>query len=159
METTRTLFSKPQPSDYDDLLELYTNDRVREYLGGALTKDECGTTCTKLFSTNPESWYWIVRQKESGGLVGLISIGKHHDQIHFEISYELHPDFWGMGYGTEVVTKGIEYAFAELDINELYAETQERNTKSVQLLEKLGMRIVAEVERFGEQQIIFSIKR
>jgi ribosomal-protein-alanine N-acetyltransferase len=159
VETTRTLFSKPQPSDYGDLLELYTNDRVREYLGGALTKDEFDATCTKLFSTNPESWYWVVRQKESDNLVGLISIGKHHDKIHFEISYELHPDFWGMGYGTEIVTKGIEYAFAELEINELYAETQKRNMRSIQLLEKLGMAVVTEVERFGEQQIIFSIKK
>lgn len=158
MKTARTIFSEPNSIDYEDLLNLYTNESVREYLGGAVTKAEFDEKFEDFFSVQLPECYWIVREKGTNNFIGLISISKHHDEKHFEISYELHPDFWGKGYGTEIVQKGLDYAFDELKLKELYAETQKKNHKSVKLLEKIGFTLINEVERFGEKQVIYRIR-
>ncbi|MFH1298970.1 MAG: GNAT family N-acetyltransferase [Patescibacteria group bacterium] len=159
METERTIFSKPNSTDYDELFGLYSNEAVRKYLGGTITKAEFDEKFNDFFCAQLPECYWIIKQKGTNSFIGLISICKYHDQTHFEISYELHPDFWCEGYGTEVVKRGIEYAFNELGLEELYAETQKKNQKSIKLLEKIGMKIIKQIERFGEQQLIYSIKK
>lgn len=158
METSRTIFSKPNAADYQDLFKLHSDEEVRKYLGGTVTKDEFDKKF-KDFSTAelPEA-YWVVREKETKSFIGLVCITRHHDQKHFEVSYELSPHFWSKGYGTEVVQQAIVYAFDELGLDELYAETQKKNTNSVRILEKTGMQFVSEIERFGEQQVIYSKK-
>lgn len=158
METKGVTFLCPSPSDYTDLLELYLNESVRKYLGGPINKNLFDKKFHNILSPCPPEYYWVIRESKSKRFIGLVSITKHHDKTHFEISYELHPDFWGRGLGTAVVSKGIEYSFYELGLEELYAETQKNNLRSVCLLEKVGMKPIAKVERFGEQQIIFSIK-
>ena len=159
METDRTIFSKPNSADYDELFELYKNEAVKKYLGGTVSRAEFDEKFNDFFSAQLPESYWIIRKKDTNNFIGIVSITKHHDRRHFEISYELHPDFWGEGYGSEVVKKGIDYAFHDLSLKELYAETQKKNKKSVKLLEKIGMKQVKEIERFGEQQLIYSIKK
>lgn len=126
METTRTIFSKPNSADYEDLLGLYTNKSVRKHLGGTVTKAEFDERFEDFFSAKSPKCYWVVREKDTNKFIGLISISKHHDKEHFEISYELNPDFWGKGFGTEALQKGVDYAFNELKLKELYAETQKK---------------------------------
>ncbi|MBU0661138.1 GNAT family N-acetyltransferase [Patescibacteria group bacterium] len=159
MQTKRATFSKPSLADYDDLLALHTNELVREYLGGTLTKDEFDQKFKDFLSAELPECYWVVRETGSDKLIGLISISKYHDKEKFEISYELHPDFWGKGYGTEIVQKAVSYALDELKLKELYAETQKKNLKSMKLLEKIGFKFMGEVERFGEDQVIYLIKK
>ena len=159
METARTIFSKPGSAHYEDLLGLYTNESVRKYLGGTVTKDEFDERFQDFFSAESPECYWVVREKVTDKFIGLISISKHHDKEHFEISYELHPDFCGKGYGTEIVQKGVEYALGDLKLKELFAETQKKNLNSIKLLEKIGFEYIEEVKRFGEKQVIYSIKK
>ena len=99
METGRTIFLKPDLADYEDLLSLYSNKSVRKYLGGIATKAEFDEKFKDFFSVKSPECYWVVREKDTNKFIGLISISKYHDKEHFEISYELHPDFWGKGYG------------------------------------------------------------
>ncbi len=157
MKTDRTIFLKLNLTDYDDLLLLYGNEKVRKYLGGIVAKDEFDKKFNNFLSAKLPECYWIIREKETCSFVGILSITKHHDQMHYEISYELNPDFWGKGYGTEVVEKGIEFTFSKLGLKELYAETQKNNIQSINLLEKIGMKFVSETERFGEKQLIYSL--
>ena len=156
METTRTIFSKPNLADYEDLLSLYTNKSVRKYLGGPVTKAKFDEKFEGFFSTKSPECYWIVREKDTNQFIGMVYITIHHDKVHYEISYQLHPEFWGKGYGSETVQKTIDYAFQELKLKELYAETQKKNLKSIKLLKKLGFEFIQEVERYGEKQNIYT---
>ncbi|EKE11306.1 MAG: hypothetical protein ACD_15C00108G0001 [uncultured bacterium] len=158
METDRTIFSLLKLSDYDEVFRLYSNESVRKYLGGVVDLARFDEKFKSFLSVQLPECYWIIRQKDSNNFIGMLSITRHHNQEHFEISYELHPDFWGKGYGTEVVRKGIEHAFDNLGLSELYAETQKKNIQSIKLLKKSGMELDSEVERFGELQVIYSIK-
>jgi [ribosomal protein S5]-alanine N-acetyltransferase len=53
----------------------------------------------------------------------------------------------------------IEYAFNELGIQKLVAETQTANIRSCKLLEKVGMIMEQRIIRFGAEQAVYSIQK
>lgn len=158
MHTTHAILAKLQQSDYDDILLLHNDEQVRTYLGGPIDlKDfHCSFECM-CSAIEPEA-YWIMREKQTTAFMGLVSIDGYHDKKRYELSYQLLPEFWGKGYATEVLDLMIKYAFSELGLEELVSETQKKNVKSIRLLERLGMQKIDELERFGEQQIVYAIK-
>ena len=100
-----------------------------------------------------------MRRKETDEFVGLISIGLHHDGDCHEISYQLLPKWWGIGYGMEAVQAALNHAFHVLNLPKIAAETQAVNISSRKLLERAGFREERRVLRFGAEQIIYSIER
>ncbi|MDN4491971.1 GNAT family N-acetyltransferase [Ureibacillus aquaedulcis] len=56
-----------------------------------------------------------------------------------EIGYVVHPDFWGLGYATEVARILIEFGFTQLSLHRISATCDPRNIGSVKVLEKVGM--------------------
>ena len=158
METSRTVLSKPTAMDYDEVFALQSNQQTRQYLGGPVTKEEFPEKFKDILDAKVPESYWVVRQKETNAFIGFVSIAKYHDQIHYEVSYELDPEFWGDGYGAEIIEKVISYGFKDLSLEEIYAETQKKNAASIRLLEKVGMQLKSEVERFGEQQVVYAVK-
>lgn len=57
-----------------------------------------------------------------------------------EIGWTLHPDFAHLGYASEAANAMLAYAFTELRLHRVYAELDPRNTASVALCQRLGMR-------------------
>ncbi|QCR31297.1 GNAT family N-acetyltransferase [Lysinibacillus sp. SGAir0095] len=56
-----------------------------------------------------------------------------------EIGYVVHPDYWGLGYATEVAKILIEFGFKQLNLHRISATCDPRNLGSVKVLEKVGM--------------------
>ena len=54
----------------------------------------------------------------------------------------------GKGYGTFAEKLAIEYAFNELKLKVLYADTIKKNHRSIRVLEKVGFQLVDEDEQF-----------
>ncbi|GAA0614668.1 GNAT family N-acetyltransferase [Virgibacillus siamensis] len=156
LETTRCHFRNVQKSDLPDVKRLYKNEKVREYLGGVRQDD----TITALFEdmlSDSNDLHWTIREKQTDQFIGLISIGLHHDSNEVELSYQLLPDWWGRGYATEAVQSIIQFAFDELNLSRLVAETQTANTPSCRLLERAGMKFEKKVIRFEAEQAIYYI--
>ena len=56
-----------------------------------------------------------------------------------EIYYNLLPNHWGNGYGTEVTRSLIEFGFSRLKLHRIEAGVATENSKSIKVLEKAGM--------------------
>ncbi|MEU6730218.1 GNAT family protein [Nonomuraea wenchangensis] len=56
-----------------------------------------------------------------------------------EITYIVHPRFWGQGVGTEIGRELLARGFEELDLHRIYATCDPRNLGSARVLSKLGM--------------------
>lgn len=112
-----------------------------------------------MINSQKSSSYWGVFLKESAEFIGLVFLDTYHDGVKTEVGYQFLPEFWGLGYAREVVTSVINYGFSELDLDEIVAETQTRNTASCSLLHKVGMTRVGQLERFGEEQSTFRLCR
>jgi RimJ/RimL family protein N-acetyltransferase len=61
------------------------------------------------------------------------------------VGYVLHPDHWGHGYATEAVLRLLADLFDERAAHRVVARCDPRNTRSWQLLERIGMRREAHV--------------
>lgn len=53
----------------------------------------------------------------------------------------------------------VDYALDDLGLHRIIAETQSANTASCRLLERIGMHRVKTLQRFGAEQIIYSMQR
>ncbi len=159
IETSRCYMDNMNYSDYTKLKELYTDERVRKFLGGIVSNERFDASFNNMITCDEASYYWVVRLRDTGEFIGLISLDKHHDGFNTEVSYQFMPQYWGHGYAEEVLKRIINYAFDELMLNKLVAETQSENKSSCKLLQKAGMTLEQVVSRFGAEQFIFGISK
>lgn len=59
----------------------------------------------------------------------------------------------GKGYGTQAERMAVKYAFDELGIVAVNADTVQKNTRSQHILEKVGFRLTGEDEMFKYYRI------
>ena len=156
-ETERCLINTLQESDFDDVKRLYSHSDVRKYLGGVRQGEAMTNVFYEMLHSSDDSFYWLIREKHNNVFIGLVSLDPHHDGVDYELSYQLLPNWWGAGYATEAVQKIIHFAFTELNLPKVIAETQVANFSSCKLMEKIGMECERTISRFGSEQAIYSI--
>jgi ribosomal-protein-alanine N-acetyltransferase len=55
--------------------------------------------------------------------------------------WALFPEHWGHGYATEAAAAMIAYAFEQLRLRRIVATTEHENTRSINVMRRLGMRL------------------
>ena len=65
---------------------------------------------------------------------------KRTDDLTAEIGWTLALEHHGRGYAAEAASAILDFAFTDLALHRVYAELDPRNTPSVRLCERLGMR-------------------
>ena len=134
-ETERCLIRELSLSDLPALYELYDKPGMTDYVE-PLYDYETELEYQKAYIENMYGFFeygmWLVFSKETGKLIG--RAGLEHD----ELGYMIAPEFWNMGYATEVCRFIIDYARRNTDFEELYCRIDERNVASVRLAKKLG---------------------
>jgi len=153
MKTSRLILEKVVQKDIDDLVKLDTCPTVREYLGGPIDYNSAYQRAKILVKVSPD-FFWVLRDQNKQ-FIGTISLKKHHDTNEMEISYQLMPDAWGKGFASEALEKILEYLHKDLKIQNILAETQTKNLRSINLLKKLGFKEIRKLERFEELQTLF----
>ena len=156
IETTRCELTTLQSCDFDLVVKLYTNAEVRRFLGGVVNRHSTRLRFLKMLESGIRTQYWVIRVKNNNSSIGIVSLGKHHNKIDTEISYQLMPEWWRKGYGTEATKAVVTYGLTVLNLSRVIAETQIDNAASCRLLKRIGMRLELTVERFGAKQGIFT---
>jgi [ribosomal protein S5]-alanine N-acetyltransferase len=158
IQTTRCELVPLILTDWDLVRKLYTNAEVRRFLGGVIDEKTIHLKFLQMLESGTETHHWIIRVKENSlsEEIGLVSLGQHYDNINTEISYQLLPQWWGKGFGTEAIQAVITHALTVLGLPRVIAETQITNVASCRLLERIGMHLEQTVERFGAKQGIFT---
>jgi ribosomal-protein-alanine N-acetyltransferase len=100
---------------------------------------------------------WTLVAKREGRIVGWG--GLYDDPFDpgwgVEVGYYFHPEVWGRGYATELVSACLELADRELELAAVRAFAHPENTGSRRVLEKSGF----EVERFVPKMTRFLYRR
>ncbi|MDA3929046.1 MAG: GNAT family protein [Prolixibacteraceae bacterium] len=133
----------------DDLLflhEINSCPEVDEFntLGIPENRTQTKTHLNKLIdaqSVNPRGSYnWILTEKISNEKIGVVGLNVSNNRFKLgEIYYNIHPKHWGNGFATEVGLCIIKFGFEVLKLHKIEAGVQTQNTKSIKVLEKLGM--------------------
>lgn len=94
----------------------------------------------------------ILYLKDSNIPIGNIVLDRYdikNDSL--EVSVNIHPKYWRLGYMTEAVIKILDYAFNELMISNVVYSYAKDNFKSKGLSEKIGFEIVGTYIEFHKR--------
>lgn len=84
---------------------------------------------------------WAVVESASGWMVGTGGFASFDAaSASAEIGYVLHPEVWGKGYATELVSRVVEWGFDSEDLSKIRARCAPANVASARVLEKSGFR-------------------
>lgn len=125
---TRIQLRRPTNEDALILRGLWVDEKVRQYLGGAISNEKIDEKIQSL----QDHWVrhgfgqWSVIDEKSNELVGLC--GLHHSDDGIELSYMFFPTSSGQGLAREASQASIEFGFNTLSLDKIIAITQEANT-------------------------------
>jgi [ribosomal protein S5]-alanine N-acetyltransferase len=156
-----SLLSNYQSGDEGALIELFTSETVRRFLGGAVDVPAAQSKIESIFNPANDLPAWVIVEPDRADrrAVGYVILSQHHDGEDVEIAYALSPNFQGHGIASSAVTEALGFAFEALKFPRIVAETQAKNLRSIELLEQVGMRFSKQIERYGERQNIYEIDR
>lgn len=110
---------------------------------GPDTEDEARAhtqSAARAWSQNPQTRYPFLACVEGGGPIGAGELIVHDaSQRQGEISYGLHPDHWGSGYGTAIGRELLRIGFEQLGLHRICGTCDPRNLGSAGVLRKIGM--------------------
>lgn len=120
--------------DADFLIRLVSNQMVTRYIPSMIQDRE--TLISWIRSLSPKDHEYMVLIEETDELIGECSLTVTADHTA-EIGFMLLPQFWRRGNGTEVVRELLENS-ALMQVAEVTATTDIKNTAAIKLLTKMG---------------------
>lgn len=138
IHTERLLLRSREPRDADDLHALYVREDVSEYLlTPPLARDELDDMLSER-ATSEEDAFGLVLEHD-GHVVGEVALVFRSPTVA-ELSWVIHPDAGGRGLATEATSALIDLGFGHFSCHRIFAELDPRNTASMRMCERLGMR-------------------
>lgn len=90
----------------------------------------------------PRLRYQLAIEKPENGLLGSCGVRiTAFDLAEASFGCELGQEHWGKGYALEAGRAVIDFAFTELGLHRIHAETLAKNQAALSLARKLGMRV------------------
>lgn len=146
ISTERLVLRNVRISDAESIFKYRSNPQISEFQGWKpQTIEEVKKFIYEKIAKAPNipgTWYQLgILVKETNKLIG--DIGVHFidaDNQQVEIGFTLSLESQGKGYATEAVIGVINYLFSSLQKHRVAASVDPRNTKSIALLKRIGMR-------------------
>lgn len=154
LETRRLLLRAPRAADVDALFEIQGDPAAMRFSYCAPSREDTARYLQAYAARFDEDGFapWTVACRDDERVVGWGGLNRDPKAPHWgtEVAYFFHPDCWGRGLATELVTAALAHAFGELGLSEVGAFTMPANRASARVLEKTGfVRVgyVRELER------------
>ena len=142
IKTARLTLRPLTEQDVAPLFEIHSDPKAMRYWSAPPWKDdERGRAMvTRDLDHNTTDHLRLgIELTASGRLLGTCTFFEINTQCRrAEMGYMLASHAWGNGYMREALTAFISYGFTELELNRIEADTDPRNERSMQLLERLN---------------------
>lgn len=124
-----------------ELFKIWSNQKVTEFMNIDSFCDEKQAREMIAFLQNlakeQKALRYTIFHKEQAKIIGSCGFNQiDTPNQHVEIGYEIDEEFWGQGYGSEVVQQLVHYGFVSLDMVRVSAKVEPANKASIHLLEK-----------------------
>ena len=141
LETTRLAVRPFRKSDAADLVAMFADPRVHQFVGSGtpLTMDEAVLWVTRSNENLATHGYGTgaVVERHSQQMIGWAGFARPEGMPE-EIIYGFGPEHWGRGYGRELLSALAGYAETELHKKEIRATVDRANVASIHLLTQHG---------------------
>ena len=127
LETRQLLLRAPRAADVDALFEIQGNPEAMRFTYCASTREDTAWHLEAYAARFVEDGFapWTVVCRADEQVVGWGGLNRDPKAPHWgtEVSYFLHPRYWGRGFATELATASLQHAFGELGLSEVDAFT------------------------------------
>lgn len=147
LRTERLELRPYEPGDLDDLRVMYGDAGVTRYLyTDAMTEEELGDylqlkIARRYLVEEGNGLTPVAVLRETGEVVGdgaLQYVSEEHRTG--EVGFMLKPAFQGRGFATEIGAEMLRLGFEDMGLHRIIGQCDARNTASVAVMERLGMR-------------------
>jgi ribosomal-protein-alanine N-acetyltransferase len=163
IEAPDLLGAAPRDEDLDDLLALFSDQRVGAMLGGTRDREQVRAILERWqrVGLGHGCGVWVFRTRDTDALVGYAGFAPA-GAIRpgaIELLYGLRPDYWGRGLATRLSRLVLRRFLESRSPRDLVAFTAVTNRASRRVLEKLGFTARGEFERAGMPHLLFTLPR
>lgn len=138
IRTERLVLRSRTAADTDDLAAIYRReDATRYLLIPSLDREEVEAMLAERAASATRG-FGLVLELE-GRVVGEVAL-VFRGPTQAELSWLVHPDVGGQGLATEATRALLDLGFGHYACHRIFAELDPRNTASMRLCERLGMR-------------------
>ena len=144
LESERLVFRKFKQDDFSVVYDWLSNIENVKYRSSepkseaeAHTYLDWAIQCAE--EDNCVNFRYAVVLKETEELIGSCEL-YYTDRDPAELAWELHRNYWGKGYGTEIGNTLLKLAFETLRLRRVIADCNTLNIGSWRIMEKIGMR-------------------
>jgi RimJ/RimL family protein N-acetyltransferase len=152
LRTPRLLLRGWRAEDRAPFAEMNADPVVREHFPSLLSRNESDRFADRIeaeFFTRGFG-LWAVEIPGVAPFAGFTGLSVPSFEASFtpcvEIGWRLAREHWGRGYATEAARAAIEFGFTEIGLDEVVSFTVPANTRSVRVMEKLGMKFSGEFD-------------
>ena len=162
-ETRRTLVRQWRFGDISAYYALRSNPLVMKYIGEPFKniKQAEEALLSRTIPDYSRLGYgrYAVVLKTSGDIIGntgplyLADLGRN------DLAISLFPQYWGLGYGTEILSECVRYVFEKLALPDLIGLVDPLNIASSKLLIKIGMTYSGQIAYHNEMCDLYSLTK
>ena len=146
LETKRLLLKETDWDDLPGIHALYCEPLVEQYntigIPGnpEVTRAIIAGPIEDRSNLRRTQYEWAIWENSSNQMIGIAGVDLRAERFRSgEIHYSFFPDYWGNGYALETLTAVLQFCFKTLNLHRVYAGVAVDNSRSINLLEKLGM--------------------
>jgi RimJ/RimL family protein N-acetyltransferase len=143
--TRRLLLRQWQESDFEPFAALNSDAEVMRYFPAALTRAQSDALAERARGAIAERGWglWAVEHVSTVSFIGFVGLAEPRFDAHFtpavEVGWRLGRAYWGNGYATEAAGAALSFGFAQLGLTEIVSFTTAANTRSRNVMTRLGM--------------------
>ena len=141
----RVLLRQLESGDVPDLLAVFSDPEVMKYWDGEMLSsvEDAEELLSQITGGIQEQRFfqWGIVLKPEDSVIGtctLFALNQRHRRA--ELGFALKRSHWGQGLATEAVHVLVDFAFGEMGLHRLEADTDPRNHGSKKVLSRLGFR-------------------
>lgn len=145
LETNRLILRTWTEQDIDPMAAIDQDPEVCKFLPGIGSREATDAgiqTMMKHYEEHGFTFY-AVELKSTHEMIGFLGLKIPSFQAHFtpcvEIGWRLSSKHWNQGYATEGAKAILDYAFTDLNLDEVVSYTVVANQASRRVMEKIGM--------------------
>ena len=147
LKTDRIGFLRWEVTDTELAETLWGDPEVTRFIcaSGVFTKPEILKRLNTEIQNGSEYGlqYWPIFELATDELIGCCGLRPRREK-EYEIGFHLRPEFWGQGYAKEAAEAVIQYAFAVLKAEKLFAGHNPKNIASQKVLARLGFAYIGD---------------
>ena len=147
-ETDRIQLRHWKDEDRQQFARMNGDPLIMEYLPRPLTEKDSNHLVDKFEKHFDKHGYglYALERKEDGAFMGFTGLQKVGFKAGFtpatEIAWRLDYEYWGKGYASEAAREVLARGLSDLGLDKVVAFTVHDNTRSIGVMEKIGMKKV-----------------